>query len=299
MTEAEKAAAEEKRWKRVWRHPLVVLVVAIVVLIAVSVALSAFFRFAVPAEWSDAAGGALPTLVQVVVLWLLYKLMLRKLGERRHDDLPVNGRAAKELAIGVGAGVALIALAAGIAAVFGVYRIVGWGGSTDLLMILFQMGIGAAFVEEVLVRGVLFRWLEEFGGSWAALALTALLFGLGHAGNPNATAFTTVAIAFEAGILLGAAYMYTRSLWLAIGMHFGWNVTQGYLFDVPVSGHDVDGLVQARFSGPELLSGGEFGLEGSVIAFVVCTAAGVWLVLHAIRKGRLMAPRSRRVHRVD
>jgi uncharacterized protein len=277
----------------------VVLVVAIVILIAVSVALSALFRFAVPREWSDAAGGALPTLVQVVVLWLLYKLVLCKLGERRHDDLPIDGRAAKDLLLGIAGGLVLIALAAVIAAAFGVYRIVGWGGSTDLPTILFQMGIGAAFVEEVLVRGVLFRWLEEFGGSWAALALTALLFGLGHVGNPNATWFSTVAIAIEAGILLGAAYMYTRSLWLAIGIHFGWNVTQGYVFDVPVSGHDVDGLVQAQLAGPELLSGGEFGLEASVIALVVCTAAGVWLVLHAMRKGRLMAPRWRRIHRAD
>jgi membrane protease YdiL (CAAX protease family) len=297
MTDEEKSA-EEKRWKRVWRHPLVVLVVAIVILVAASAALSLLFNY-VPRALSGAAGGAFPALVSVAVLWLLYKLVIRKLGERRHDDLPVNGQAAKDLALGVGAGAALIALAAGIAALCGVYRVMGWGGSTDLLLILFQMGVSAAFIEEVLLRGIVFRWLEEFAGSWAALALSAALFGALHAGNPNATVFSSLAIALEAGILLAAAYMYTRSLWLAIGMHFGWNVTQGYVFDVPVSGNDVDGLVQARLSGPEWLSGGAFGLEGSVIALAVCTAGGVWLLLLAVRKGRLMAPHWRRIHRAD
>ena len=111
-------------------------------------------------------------------------------------------------------------------------------------------------MEELLFRGILFRWIEEFAGSWAALVMTSALFGLAHIFNPNATWFSSFAIAVEAGVVLGGAYMLTRSLWLPIGLHAAWNFTQGEVFDVPVSGSAVHGLVQARLSGPPLLSGG-------------------------------------------
>ena len=92
-----------------------------------------------------------------------------------------------------------------------------------------------------LVRGVR-RQLVRAGTDRA-------LFGLGHIFNPGATAFSSVAIALEAGVLLGGAYMLTRKLWLPIGLHAAWNFTQGFIFDVPVSGIDQQGLVEARCRG--------------------------------------------------
>ena len=145
-------------------------------------------------------------------------------------------------------------------------------------------------MEELLFRGILFRHLEDFGGSWFALALTSGLFGVAHIFNPNATAFSSFAIAVEAGVLLGGAYMLTRSLWAPIGIHAAWNFTQGEVYDVPVSGIDGTGLVEAKLSGPELLSGGSFGLEASVIALVIATAAGIWLVVRAVRAGHIVRP---------
>ena len=152
------------------------------------------------------------------------------------------------------------------------------------------MAILPGFMEELLFRGILFRWLEEFGGSWFALALTSALFGLGHIFNPNATALSAFAIALEAGVLLGGAYMLTRNLWLTMGIHAAWNFTQGEIFDVPVSGIDQHGLVEAQLSGPNILSGGAFGLEASLIAMILATAAGVALVVLAVRQGELVRP---------
>src|SRR5206468_8829871 len=119
---------------------------------------------------------------------------------------------------------------------------------------LVTSAIMPAFMEEMLFRGILFRWMEGFGGSLAALIVTSALFGLAHSQNPGATWFSSFAIAIEAGLLLGGAYMLTRSLWLPIGLHAAWNFTQGYVFDVPVSGVAENGLVQAKLSGPALLS---------------------------------------------
>ncbi|NQX94754.1 MAG: CPBP family intramembrane metalloprotease, partial [Erythrobacter sp.] len=166
----------------------------------------------------------------------------------------------------------------------------GWGTLEGWLGVFMSAGVVAGFVEEVLFRGIIFRWVEELAGSWAALAVSALLFGFAHAGNENATLFSSVAIAIEAGVLLGAAYMLTRSLWLAVGIHAGWNLTQGLVFDVAVSGFEVNGVVEAQMSGPDWLSGGAFGLEASVIALVVATSAGLVMLRMAGKRGEIVKP---------
>jgi len=149
-------------------------------------------------------------------------------------------------------------------------------------------------MEELLFRGILFRWIEEFAGSWAALAITSALFGLIHIFNPQATWFSSFAIALEAGVMLGGAYMLTRSLWLPMGIHAAWNFAQGEVFGVPVSGTSVHGLLRSRLTGPEILSGGGFGLEATLFALLIATAAGVWFVWLAVRRGEVVQPSWRR-----
>jgi len=90
--------------------------------------------------------------------------------------------------------------------------------------------------------------------------------------------------------MLGAAYMLTRSLWLPMGIHAAWNFTQGEIYDIPVSGTSVDGLVDARLVGDPLLTGNGFGLEASPIAIVVASVFGIWLVVRAVRKGEVIRP---------
>jgi membrane protease YdiL (CAAX protease family) len=223
-------------------------------------------------------------------LVVLYKLVIRHLGEHRRDDLRLRG-ALRPLAIGLGAGVALFSFIVLVAAVIGVYQLTGEGDARDLLPQLILSAIFPAISEEMFFRGILFRWIEEFGGSWAALLLTSALFGAAHLANPHASPIAAVGIAFEAGVMLGAAYMLTRSLWLPMGIHAAWNFTQGEIYDIPVSGTKVHGLLVAKLTGDPLLTGNGFGLEASVIAIVIATLFGLWLLWLAIRKGELVQPR--------
>jgi uncharacterized protein len=280
-------AEERPLWRRIVDYPLVAMLVAILVY-AAAVALSLVLGKLVPPVGKTAVA-AIHAVITITILLAAYKFVMVRLGERPKDDLPAKP-ALGESAVGLGLGFALMAASVAVAATLGVYRIVGAGDGSRLAMALIATAIMPAFTEELLFRGILFRWLEEFGGSWLALLVTSALFGLGHIFNPNATWFSSFAIAVEAGVLLGAAYMLTRSLWLAMGLHAGWNFTQGEVFDVPVSGIDAHGLVQATLSGPELLSGGSFGLEASVIALTIATATGAWLVILAARRGKLMRP---------
>ena len=286
-TRAEEAA-ERPLWRTILEFPLVAMVIAVVVLVAAVGLATDLGRIAFPDMAPDQR-----LLIQnvggVIAAILAYKLVIRHLGARKHDDLPAKG-AITETAAGLGIGFVLFSLIVGIAALFGVYRIVGPGDASYLLPAIVLSALFPGVVEELLFRGILFRWIEEFGGSWLALAVTSALFGAAHLMNPNASAVAAIGIALEAGVMLGAAYMLTRRLWLAIGIHAAWNFTQGQVWDIPVSGTFVRGLVEAELSGPPLLSGGRFGLEASVIAMAVALAFGGYLLKRAIDQGQLVKP---------
>ena len=212
----------------------------------------------------------------------------------RRPAAELSGRGAvRETGAGIAVGAGLQTACVGAVAALGYYQVTGSNPVSAVVPTL-AMAVASGYVEEVVFRGVLFRIVEESLGTWIALALTSLLFGFVHMSNPNATVFSSFAIAMEAGVLLGAAYVLTRRLWLAVGIHFAWNFTQGGIFGGRVSGLTMDGLLESELSGPMLLSGGEFGLEASVFGLVFGTATGVLFVVRASRSGQFIAPFWRR-----
>lgn len=279
---------ERPLWRRIADFPLVAMLAAVALFILAYASAIIAAKHVLPSS-STLAGLAIQAAVTIALVVAVYKVAIARFGESPRDDLRGKG-ALRDLGLGLMIGLILFCAVIGVAALLDVYNIVGPGGADQMVFLLISSAIVPAVTEELLFRGILFRWIEEFGGSWAALVITSALFGLGHIINPNATWFSSFAIAVEAGVLLGGAYMLTRSLWMPIGLHAAWNFAQGAIFDVPVSGLEQRGLVDARLSGPELLSGGPFGLEASIIALVIVTAAGVWLVVLSIRRGQLVRP---------
>jgi uncharacterized protein len=290
MTELTEVWAPDARplWRRIVDFPLVAMLLGIAV-IAVGIVTATFTAKGLVPDIPNFTFEMKFDLVCAPLLIILYKLIIRQLGEHRRDDLRLSD-SLRPLGIGLLTGLILFSLAVALAAILGIYHVTGEGDLTGLLPALVGPTIFAAISEEMLFRGVLFRWLEEFGGSWAALLLTSAMFGAVHLANPNASVIAAVGIAFEAGVMLGAAYMLTRSLWLPMGLHAAWNFAQGEIYDIPVSGTPVHGVLVARLTGPPLLTGDGFGLKASLIAIMVATAFGLWLLLLAIRKGELVRP---------
>ncbi|MFL6765370.1 MAG: CPBP family intramembrane glutamic endopeptidase [Sphingomicrobium sp.] len=281
------SAEERPLFQRIADFPLVSLVIGVLIY-ALATALGLFLGNLVPPI--GRFGTAAVHMIIIIALALAaYKLVIWRLGDRPHDDLRFT-RFLPELGKGIVIGAVLFSAIVAIAALLGVYRIIGRGDSSGVLLALIASAILPGFMEELLFRGIIQRFLEELLGSWGGLALASLAFGFAHYFNPDATARACLWIALEAGVLLGGAYMLTRSLWLPTGLHAAWNFTQGAVFGVPISGSPATGLVRATLSGPELLSGGGFGLEASVIALVIATAAGIWFVWQAVRRGQLMQP---------
>jgi membrane protease YdiL (CAAX protease family) len=172
----------------------------------------------------------------------------------------------------------------------GFYRIVQVHVSRDLGFAALLL-LADAVLEEVLFRGVLFRLIEEFAGTWIALVVSAALFGLAHAANPGATRFSSLAVALEAGVLLGAAFVVTRNLWFPIALHFAWNFFEGPVYGSQVSGHQfLTSAFVARITGPTMLTGGRFGPEAGLFALVTCLVAAVALLAYARRRSLIVPP---------
>jgi len=227
-------------------------------------------------------------LLGAAVLWL-YRLSTRALENRDPIELAAPS-ARRHLLTGVGVGALLSAVTIGLVALAGGYQITGWGSLAGALTVAGMMAV-VAVAEEVLFRGVILRLIQQRGGTWLALATSAALFGLVHLLNPGATLWGAVAITVEAGVMLGAAYVATGSLWLAIGLHFGWNVTTVAVFGTVTSGSEVQGsLVSATTSGPDWLSGGAFGPEASIFAIIVCSIVSIVLLRIARHRGRIVRP---------
>lgn len=229
-------------------------------------------------------------LLGVIIGLGVYAVAVR-LAERRWPSEIAWRPAVPQLAAGLLIGTAMFAAVMAVMAAFGLYEMQSLGAAPAWISIgkAAQSGV----VEELMIRAILLRLVWRAFGPWIAFASSAALFGFGHLPNPNATVFAAIAIALEAGIMLGAFYAMTGRVWISIGAHAAWNFTQGYVFGAAVSGGDFGPSIArstARPGFPEWLTGGAFGPEASLPALVVCTAVGVGVTWLAWRAGQF-APR--------
>ncbi|WP_219100145.1 CPBP family intramembrane glutamic endopeptidase [Bifidobacterium pluvialisilvae] len=211
--------------------------------------------------------------------------------EGRRPPMELAPTRAFDLVRGAVASFVCIAVCIGVIALLGGYRIVGFNAGYDPWADLLTLGLVAGVAEEIMMRGILLRLVEEGLGSWGAVAVSALVFGLLHVTNPDGTLWGGIAIAIEAGLLFGAIYLATRSLWWCIGFDAMWNIAEGPVFGSIVSGTGAQrSWLVARWNGPELLTGGTFGLEASIIPVLVLGGLAIAILVHLQRHGRMTAP---------
>jgi uncharacterized protein len=194
--------------------------------------------------------------------------------------------------VGIALGAVLFSAVVLELALGGYYRITGVHVTWDLATAALLLLAGAA-VEELLFRGVLFRLIEEWAGTWIALAISAIFFGAAHSFNPGASWISAVSIAIEAGVLLGAAFVVTKNLWFPIGLHFAWNFFEGPVYGTQVSGNAFGtSAIAAHVSGPIWLTGGAFGPEAGAAAVVTALVASVALLRYAARNSLIVRPQN-------
>lgn len=236
--------------------------------------------------------GSLPSLFLERLLMLIGYLSAAVL-VLRWRNLPLSllgmslrGRG-KDLLAGLGVAVLLYAVGFGTSLLMGTVEIasVEWVPRDLLGTLLFFLLV--AVTEEVMLRGfVLGRMLSAGMNRFVALFLSSALFSAMHLFNPNFALLPFVNILL-AGCLLGASFLYTRNLCFPVVLHWFWNWLQGPVLGYEVSGMDSgETLLTLRLTGSDLLTGGSFGFEGSLLCTVLLVGGTLAIVAYYERRGR-------------
>lgn len=237
------------------------------------------------------AGQIVGALVGGVAAVLVYRIVMRRLAGRAVPELRARDALRRGM-LGAALGAGFILASIGLVAALGGF-VISWHPVDAASTVALAIGTnaGTAAVEEIVFRGFAFQAIEQAvggrRGSWAALVVTAFFFGGAHLLNPAATLWSGFAIAIEAGVLTGAAFMWRRNLWFVMGIHFAWNALEG-LSGIAVSGHRDPGLLVTVASGPSLISGGSFGVEASVVPVLLSVVLSTVMLLAARRRPRTL-----------
>ena len=211
-----------------------------------------------------------------LALWVATKFIDRK--PLMSIGLSVKDKT-NEMLIGLAFALAFIGGLFAILWLIGALNVTGYVGFKPGVFIVSMMLFMAAFDEELIFRGyILNNMMDATNNRWIALAGSSVLFALLHAGNPSIwSTWVPMTELFAAGFILGISYTFTKNLWFPTFFHFGWNFFQG-LFGFEISGLNVDSwkVISHENTGnvPDIVSGGSFGIEGSVITLsctIICT----------------------------
>ena len=208
-------------------------------------------------------------------LWLATKFIDRK--PLMSIGLSIKDKA-NEMLVGLGFALAFIGGLFLLLWLLGAITITGYVGFKPGVFFVSMMLFLAAFDEELIFRGYILNSMMDSSSRWVALAGSSAIFALMHAGNPSVWSnWVPMTELFAAGFILGISYTFTKNLWFPTFFHFGWNFFQG-LFGFEISGINVDSwkMISHENTGnvPDIISGGAFGIEGSVITLsctIICT----------------------------
>ena len=224
-----------------------------------------------------------------VLLIFAYSLYVKYIEKRKAHELLIR-HSWKEFGKGFLITALLVCIVVTILYVLGNYQIREWNSNKLIVSDLFMKFLMGALIEEIIFRLIVFKLTEELLGTWIAFGIQVLFFGFSHGLNENATIFTSCAVAIIGGVLYTSAFMYTRRLWVVLGLHTGWNFLQSGVFGMPNSGSPYEGLIIPNVQGKEWLTGGSFGIEGSYIAIFLCLIVGVYLIIKAKNANQFVSP---------
>ncbi|WP_207427973.1 CPBP family intramembrane glutamic endopeptidase [Pedobacter sp. SYSU D00535] len=276
--------------QKVLHFPLIKIIVALIVCLGTVRAGQALAQKTLEITSIDSdfkkliAGAFAATLVIFAYSYLFKHYEKRKITEFSKVNI------LKTLTIGIVLGVVLQSLTILVIYFKGGYSVISINPILFIVPAL-TMAFTSAIIEEILLRGIIFRIPEEILGSYLSLVISALLFGAMHLINPNSSILAAVGLAIQAGLLLGAAYIYSRNLWFPIALHFAWNFTQSAIFGANVSGSSTSKtLITSKIEGAAWFTGGQFGPEGSIQATLFCLIPTIVLLILSHKEGKIIKP---------
>jgi membrane protease YdiL (CAAX protease family) len=151
------------------------------------------------------------------------------------------------------------------------------------LGISFLLFIVVALNEEIMIRGYILNNLLSATNKYLALIISSVIFTAMHGFN-SSLSWVAITNLFLAGLLLGSSYIFTKNLWFPISLHLFWNFLQGPVLGYHVSGNKIESVFALKLSGSELLNGGEFGFEGSLVCTILSVVVIGVITFYYLRK---------------
>jgi len=271
-----------------WLRAIIFLVAAFAAIVAGEIVVGFIYDVNSQADMmrlANSPNGVVAQLIQLLPIFLVVWLFCRFIDRRSLGALGFrfDRGARKDLVSGLLWGVGLmVAIFLGLLA-YGGIRITEISFDPASLLIAAALMAMVALDEEMIFRGYLLANLMDSVNKYIALAIIAAIFSVSHIVGPNTSIIGLVNIILG-GLFLGIYYVHRRNLWFPIGVHFSWNLFQGPVLGSNISGWTLDSVIHIDVPGSELLTGGEFGFEASLIT-TVAMIAGI-LILHAIYRDK-------------
>ena len=209
----------------------------------------------------------------MLCVWLFVRFIDRKPLES--IGLTLKGYE-NDLRLGLGLGAGMIAIGFLILFILGFLSVEGFSFPIISIILYLALFIVVSFHEEIMMRGYVLNNLMQSMNRYVALSISSVIFMSIHLLNPNVS-FLSVINLFLAGIVLGIYYIHKPNLWLPIGMHLTWNFFQGPIFGFEVSGIETKSIIGQSIKGNEIITGGAFGFEGSIIATILIVTMILYL----------------------
>ena len=220
---------------------------------------------------------------------LTYTFLFRVYEKRKINELSTNAFW-KNAVIGYVTGFFLQSIFILIIYLTGNYSVIRINQVSSLLP-SFAAALTAGFVGEIVIRGIFFRLTEEKLGTVLTLIICVMFFAIMHLSAKGANFLSVSSTAIEAGLLLSAGYVFSRSLWLPIFFHFAWDFAEPGVFGAINPGITIDqSLLTSKIEGPLILTGGQLGPQNSIQALLLCTIASLVFLWMAKQKKNFIKP---------
>ncbi len=272
--------------KHSFKHPIITIIMGIACCLTAVVAVKQYISEPILYALLDNKNIAdvIKNCISFLVLLIAY-FFFSKYYEKRTPTEISTRKLPKVLIGGFALGFIAISIAIAILYAFNYYEVISIS-TINYSLKLFTLLMVAALIEDLLIRGLIIRKLEHWLGSYITLGI-AMCIELLHVFNDNATVFSAVSdLAW--GFTLAILYIYSKRIWLPFFFHLGWNFAQPFYGSNLTGVDDMGKIINATFSGPELITGGNIGIEGSIFTLILLLSIGIGYFYLAKRKNRLI-----------
>lgn len=272
--------------KRVLYFPITKIIIGIVACFSLFIViqnfvLKPFFYSIIP---DKSIADPIIIFISSIVLLVGYYYLFRLYDKRKITELSIQ-YLPKEMFGGFIFGFLTISISIFILYLLGYYRVISIS-TTHYSARLFTVILFAALVEDLFHRGLILRVMENWLGTHIAIVI-AMLVELQHIYNPNSNLFSLF-VDLIWGFTMAMLFIYTKRIWLPYFFHIGWNFSQPFYGSNLTGASDFGTIIQSKFRGPELLTGGVFGIENSIFTPSFLLIIGIVFYYLAKKEGKIV-----------